>query len=60
VDAETIKNAIANSPQLVTQIETILLTGTSEEKVQKIMALISQAKDGDTTPNQGGNTTPNK
>lgn len=52
IDAETIKRAVANSPQVVSQIETALLQGTSEEKVQKIIAILTQAA-------QGGSSTAN-
>lgn len=38
LDAETVKRAVANSPQVVGQIESALLAGTSQEKAQKIMA----------------------
>ncbi len=51
VDEETIKKAIANSPQIVQQIESILLASTSQDRLTKISALINQAA-------QGGSTTP--
>lgn len=51
VDAETIKRAVANSPQIVQQIEGILLASTSQDRLAKITALIKQAA------GEGGGTT---
>lgn len=49
ISADTIKKAIANSPQIVQQIEGILLSGTTQEKLNKITALIAQAAKGENT-----------
>lgn len=49
LNAETVKKAVANSPQIVQQIEEILLTSNSQEKLAKITALITQAAKGTTT-----------
>jgi len=46
VDAETIKHAVSNSPQVVAQIEAVLLTGTTQEKAQKVLAILNQATQG--------------
>jgi hypothetical protein len=56
VDAETVKRAVANSPQVVAQIEAALLAGTSEEKMQKILAIITQAAQGGGTSQTSGGT----
>jgi hypothetical protein len=47
VDAETVKKAIANSPQIIQQVESILLASSSDERLAKISALISAAAKGD-------------
>ena len=59
LDVETLKNAIANSPQVVQQIESILLSSSSQEKLEKIKALIAQAaqtKNVQSTQNTETNT----
>lgn len=43
IDGDTIKKAIANSPQIVTQIEAILATPGTEDKITKITALIQSS-----------------
>lgn len=50
LDPETVKRAVANSPQLAQQIETILLASSTQDRLAKIKTLISQAAGG-TTPN---------
>lgn len=49
LNEETVKKAIANSPQIVQQIESILLASSSQDRLAKISALISQAAKGETT-----------
>ena len=46
IDANTVKKAIMNSPQVVQQIESILLESNSQEKLEKIKTLIAQATQG--------------
>lgn len=60
IDAETIKKAVANSPQIVTQIEAILMSSNSQEKLEKIKALITQASGGTTADNSKTTTTSTK
>lgn len=65
LDADTIKSAVANSPQVVQQIESILLSSSSEDKLEKIKALLSQAAQttqgsGATTVTDATTTTDNK
>lgn len=43
VSEETVKQAIANSPQIVAQVEAILATPGTQDKVAKITALIKSA-----------------
>lgn len=41
ISAETLKNALSNSPQLISQLETILTTTpNTQEKIAKITALL--------------------
>ena len=57
LDAETVKKAVANSPQVIAQVEAILLASSSEDRLEKIKTLISQAAQGNnsgTTGNQTG------
>lgn len=54
VDEEMVKKAIANSPQIIAQIEQILLSSSPQEKLQKIQQLISQASQGESS--SGGST----
>lgn len=49
IDADTVKRAVSNSPQVVAQIEAALLSGTSQEKFQKIMAILTQASQSGTS-----------
>lgn len=48
VDLETVKRAVENSPQVVAQVEAALLSGTTQEKMQKIASIITQAAKGGT------------
>jgi hypothetical protein len=43
LDATTVKQAISNSPQIVQQIEAILIDSSSQDKLAKITGLLSQA-----------------
>lgn len=55
VDADTVKRALENSPQLVVQIEGIL-TSNSQDRVQKVIALITQNAGTGTTTTTTGTT----
>jgi hypothetical protein len=45
IDAETVKKSIANSPQIIQQVEEILLTN-SPDRFTKIINLIKQTANG--------------
>ncbi len=49
VDEDMIKKAVSNSPQIVEQIEQILLASSPQEKLQKIQQIIMQASQGGST-----------
>lgn len=49
ITAEDVKTAVANSPQIVQQIESILLSSNTDEKLEKIKTLIAQAAGTATT-----------
>jgi nitrogen regulatory protein PII-like uncharacterized protein len=46
IDVEMIKKAITNSPQITAQSEVILMTLSSEDRLEKIKALIVQMTQG--------------
>jgi|GEM_PF-4031058 len=45
VDEETVKKAITNSPQIVAQIQEILATPNTQDKIAKITALLQGSAD---------------
>ncbi len=54
IDSDTIKKAIANSPQIVGQIEAILATPGAQDKISKINELLHSAASN--TGSQDDNT----
>lgn len=49
VDPQTVEKAINNSPQLIVQIQGILLASDSKQRIEKIKELLNQAASGQTT-----------
>lgn len=58
ISAETVKKAVANSPQVVAQIQGILMATSSEDRLEKVKALLQQAAAGGDAATSG--TTANK
>lgn len=56
VNVDTLKKALANSPHIVTQIQSILSASDSKDRIEKIKALISEAAAGE----NGGSDTGKK
>lgn len=48
LDAETVKKAIANSPQVIQQVEQIMVSN-SQDKMQQIVTVLKQAAGESTT-----------
>ena len=57
IDAQTVKNAIAKSPQIVVQVEQIMMSN-SQDRMEKIVALLNQTAQGSAAPTPPNLSTP--